>query len=73
MLGVKVAMVESDPSTSRHWVGIRAGCRIDDDQLSDGQRVVQVRGALTLVLHKTTEGWKIIHDHTSSVPITGGE
>ncbi len=34
---------------------------------------VQIRGALTLVLHKTTEGWKIIHDHTSSLPATNGE
>jgi ketosteroid isomerase-like protein len=34
---------------------------------------VQIRGAITLVLHKTSEGWKIIHDHTSSLPATNGE
>ena len=35
--------------------------------------VFEIRGALTLVLHKTTEGWKIIHDHTSSLPQQSGE
>jgi ketosteroid isomerase-like protein len=41
--------------------------------LQTNQGAVQIRGALTLVLHKTAEGWKIIHDHTSSMPVTGGE
>lgn len=34
------------------------------------QGVVQLRGASTLVLDKGPQGWKIIHDHTSSVSPT---
>jgi ketosteroid isomerase-like protein len=28
----------------------------------------QLRGAMTLVLEKGSQGWKIIHDHTSTAP-----
>ena len=30
------------------------------------QGVVQLRGAMSLVVQKTPDGWRIIHDHTSS-------
>ena len=32
---------------------------------------VQIRAAMTLVLEKGSQGWKIIHDHTSSAPPPG--
>ncbi len=32
---------------------------------------VQIRAAMTLVLEKGSQGWKIIHDHTSSAPPQG--
>ena len=32
------------------------------------QGPVQLPGATTLVLEKSTQGWKIIHDHTSTTP-----
>jgi uncharacterized protein (TIGR02246 family) len=28
----------------------------------------QLRGAMTLVVRKTAQGWRIIHDHTSNAP-----
>lgn len=33
------------------------------------QGPAQLRGAMTLVLEKSAQGWKIIHDHTSSAPV----
>jgi uncharacterized protein (TIGR02246 family) len=30
------------------------------------QGPMQLRGAMTLILQKTAEGWRIIHDHTST-------
>lgn len=35
------------------------------------QGPVQIRAAMTLVLEKGSQGWKIIHDHTSSAPAQG--
>ena len=32
------------------------------------QGPVQLHGAMTLVLEKSSQGWKIIHDHTSTAP-----
>src|SRR5262245_31191171 len=36
--------------------------------VTSGQGPVQLRGAMTLVLEKSAQGWKIIHDHTSTAP-----
>jgi ketosteroid isomerase-like protein len=35
------------------------------------QGPVQIRAAMTLVLEKGSQGWKIIHDHTSSAASQG--
>jgi len=35
------------------------------------QGPVQIRAAMTLVLEKGSQGWRIIHDHTSSAPAQG--
>ena len=32
------------------------------------QGPAQLRGATTIVVEKVSQGWKIIHDHTSSMP-----
>ena len=34
------------------------------------QGPVQLRGAMTLVVEKGAQGWRIIHDHTSTQPAT---
>ena len=36
--------------------------------VSTQQGPVQLRGAMSLVVQKTPQGWRIIHDHTSSTP-----
>jgi len=39
--------------------------------VATAQGTVQLHGAMTLVLEKSAQGWKIIHDYTSTAPTTG--
>lgn len=68
-------MVVSDGVITRGWDAVRNAAPIAVFPfvmtMQTAQGPAQMRAAMTLILEKGPQGWKIIHDHTSTAAPEG--